>query len=513
MTMKILLTAAAIISSTGFGVTQSPASHDSIQSSVVSLAQASRTQSDEPREAVDALDALDALDAIDAIDAVDASDAIDASDAFSAFDAFDRQASSLPPELWAAKDPADSLYKLAREAMSRGEYKRAAELFHRIPERYPQSAYATQAIYYEAFALYRSGGDDDLSTARDRLKQLEKRDTKLWKTDGAILLTRVCGELAKRGDEDCAVDIDKKTRDDRPAQGNANCGDIDDKIAALNALLQMDAERAMPILKQVLARRDPCSVELRRQALFLVSQKRTDETATILMDAARNDPDQEVREKAVFWLSQVPGTTPLLEQILRGNADQNIKEQALFALSQQNDPRAQQTLRDFALRESESEELRDKAIFWLGQRRSAENTEFLRNLYSRIGNQELKEKILFSLSQQRGVGNEQWLMNIAVNPKEDIELRKKALFWAGQSGVAIAEMSKLYDRMGAGDTEMREAIIFGLSQRQRDPAAMDKLFDIAKNEKDSELRKKAIFWLGQSRDPRVQQFLMDLINR
>jgi HEAT repeat protein len=163
------------------------------------------------------------------------------------------------------------------------------------------------------------------------------------------------------------------------------------------------------------------------------------------------------------------------------------------------------------MRESESQDLRDKAIFWLGQRRSSENTEFLRNLYTRIGNQDLKEKILFSLSQQKGVGNEQWLMNIAVNPKEDIELRKKALFWAGQSGVAIAEMSRLYDRMG--DAEMREQVIFVLSQRQRDPAAMDKLFDIAKNEKDAELRKKAIFWLGQSRDPRVQQFLMDLINK
>jgi hypothetical protein len=63
------------------------------------------------------------------------------------------------------------------------------------------------------------------------------------------------------------------------------------------------------------------------------------------------------------------------------------------------------------------------------------------------------------------------------------------------------------------DTEMREAIIFSLSQRQRDPAAMDKLFDIARNEKDADLRKKAIFWLGQSHDPRVQQFLMDLINK
>jgi hypothetical protein len=56
-------------------------------------------------------------------------------------------------------------------------------------------------------------------------------------------------------------------------------------------------------------------------------------------------------------------------------------------------------------------------------------------------------------------------------------------------------------------------MIFVFSQREHDPAAMDKLFDIAKNDKDPELRKKAIFWLGQSRDPRVQQFLMDLINR
>ena len=102
-------------------------------------------------------------------------------------------------------------------------------------------------------------------------------------------------------------------------------------------------------------------------------------------------------------------------------------------------------------------------------------------------------------------------MNIAVNPKEDIELRKKALFLAGQAGVSIQELAALYDRMG--DTEMKESIIFTLSQRQSDRAAIDKLFDIAKNEKDADLRNKAIFWLGQSRDPRVQQFLVDLINK
>ncbi|MEO8911166.1 MAG: sigma factor [Gemmatimonadaceae bacterium] len=95
--------------------------------------------------------------------------------------------------------------------------------------------------------------------------------------------------------------------------------------------------------------------------------------------------------------------------------------------------------------------------------------------------QDLKEKVMCSLSQQRGVGNEQWLMNIAVNPKEEIELRKKALFWAGQSGVATSELSGLYTRMT--DEEMKDALIFTFSQRQSDRAAMDKLFDIAKNEK------------------------------
>lgn len=467
-------------------------------------------------------------DAVDAADAIDAADANDALDAFDGFDALDRDAIPMPPAPWGKADPADSLYRLATEALSRGDYKRAAEIFHRIPERYPQSSYTTsgRALYNEAFALYRSGDDDDLRTARDLLDQLGQRYPTLAKKDGVLLHTRVCGELAKRGDETCAASIEGRANGDDKGkegkkgsplvQGGRNCSpdaddDDDDRIMALNALLQMDAERAMPILKQVLARRDACSVALRRKAVFLVSQKRTDETANILMNVARSDPDQEVREQAVFWLSQVPGSTPLLEEILKGNGDEGIKEKALFSLSQQNEPRAQQVLRDFAGRESEDSDLREKAIFWLGQRRGSDNAAFLRGLYARLTNEDLKEKILFSLSQQKGEGNEQWLMNIAVNSKEDIELRKKALFWAGQSGVTTAEIAALYDRMG--DTEMKEQIIFVLSQRSSDRAAMDKLFDIAKNEKEPELRKKAIFWLGQSRDPRVQQFLMDLINK
>jgi tetratricopeptide (TPR) repeat protein len=431
----------------------------------------------------------------------------------------------LPPESWAKDDPADSLYTLARAALGRGDYKRAAEIFHRIVERYPQSKYAGQSLYYEAFSLYRSGESDDLQSALSRLRSLEsKYPTTARSGDARTLLTRVCGELAKRGDQSCTTTITKIAGGDTDVVGphtvtvsGGNCpsedDENDDRISALNALLQMDAERAMPILQKVLERRDPCSVGLRRKAVFLVSQKHTAATEDILMRVAQSDPDQEVREQAVFWLSQVPGdkSVNLLETILKGNSDESIKEKALFALSQHSGERGEQILRDFASRDSESSDLREKAIFWLGQRRSPGNAEFLRGLYGRLKDEELKEKILFSLSQQRGMGNERWIMDIATNSKEDIELRKKALFWAGQGAASMQELVAMYGRMT--ESEMKDQLIFVYSQRQRDPAAIDKLFSIARTEKDPDLRKKAIFWLGQSHDPRVQQFLLELINK
>mgnify|MGYP001554815838 FL=1 len=56
------------------------------------------------------------------------------------------------------RDPADSLYKTAREALANGNYQLAARLFHEVGTRYPQSSLLPDAMYYEAFAQYRSGG-------------------------------------------------------------------------------------------------------------------------------------------------------------------------------------------------------------------------------------------------------------------------------------------------------------------------------------------------------------------
>ena len=165
------------------------------------------------------------------------------------------------------------------------------------------------------------------------------------------------------------------------------------RVEALNAVLQMDADRAMPLLKRVLARRDECSAPLRRKAIFLVSQKQTSETESLLLDAARSDPDQEVREQAVFWLSQV-GTersVSALDSILRVPGTGSSRK-AIFALSQVDNPRASAAIREFAERNDVAQELREQAIFWIGQQNRPENARYLQTLYSRVNSQQLKER-------------------------------------------------------------------------------------------------------------------------
>jgi HEAT repeat protein len=185
-----------------------------------------------------------------------------------------------------------------------------------------------------------------------------------------------------------------------------------------------------------------------------------------------------------------------------------VQEKAIFALSQHRSPRAGQLLRAYAERDDVSGEIREKAIFFLGQRGS-ENAAYLRTLFGRLRDDELKNKVLFSLSQMRGAGNDRWILGVALDSNQPVEVRKQALFWAGQAGVALPEIISLYDRIR--EREMREQVIFVLSQRMRESAALDKLIDIARRDPDRELRQKAIFWLGQSRDPRATRLLQELI--
>ena len=462
--------------------------------------------------ALESIDALPGFDALQGFEALQGFDALKGIAGITGLDALDGVSAGQDDP----QDPADSLWRAARQAFNRGDYSSAANLYGDLTRRYPNSTRAGDALYWAAFALYKN---DDLSRARSLLVTQQRRYPKAATLrDGDALLARIQTALAKQGDEEAGRWLSQHAQprpetDTTHAKGCLSDDDDDDmRIAALNGLLQMDATKAVPILRQVLARRDACSTVLRRKAVFIVSQKRSPETEDILLDAAQHDPDSEVRQQAVSWLSQVPTerAVGMLDSILKTSDDQELQEKAIFALSQQHSPKAAEILRAYAERSGAPSEVREKAIFWLGQRHSAENAAFLRGLYAKLTEDDLKERVIFSLAQMRDAENMRWMMDIAVNEREPVEQRKKALFWAGQSGADLAQLAGLYDRMQNHD--MKDQLIFVYSQRH-EAAALDALIKIAKTEQDKELRKKAIFWLGQSHDPRAAQVLLEIINQ
>ncbi len=296
--------------------------------------------------------------------------------------------------------------------------------------------------------------------------------------------------------------------------GDGRCSDDDDdmKIAAINALIHMDSEKARPILRRVLARRDAASVCLRRKAVFLISQGEGEGAEDILLASARTDPDAEVREQAVFWLSQVGSERAVgaLDSILRTSTDRRLQDKAIFALSQQDSPKAKLALRTYAERADAPEGLREQAIFWIGQSGGKESVGYLKDLFGKVKGEELRKKILFSVSQVDEAEGGKWLVSVARDRAQPIEVRKQALFWAGQGGAPIADLASLYSSFD--DREMKDQLIFVYSQRE-EPAAVDKLLEIARRDPDGELRKKALFWLGQSDDPRAAKAIQDIIEQ
>ena len=427
---------------------------------------------------------------------------------------------------------ADSVFRAARRVMDDGDYREAAQLFARVAERYPRTTQASDALYYRAYSLFRAGGSSSLSSALASLEELNRLypSSAANRGDAGPLRIRICGELARRGDEACTREVvntatststSSSTTTTRGAPSSQSSSqscpsendENDERIMAINALMNMNSESAVPILEKVLARRDDCSKGLRKKAVFLISQKRAADVVDILIKVAREDPSPDVREQAVFWLSNVrdPRVVDLLAEMAANSNDPAIQEKAIFSLSNTRSERASQILRDIAQRDGGRKGAREQAIFWLGNRRDAASVEFLRGLYSRLTDKDLKERVLFSVANQRGTDSGTWLIGIATNESETMELRKQALFHAGnQRAASLADITGLYDKVR--DKEMKEQIIFVLAQNRAE-ASVDKLMDIARRDSDREMRSKAIFWLGQSRDPRVIKFLEELINR
>ena len=408
-----------------------------------------------------------------------------------------------PPVAWAQQDPADSLYRRARRALDAKEYAEAARLFETIVSRYPRSEYAPDALYWKGFALYRDGDLDGAAQALEA--QAERFPRAATRGDAASLLITVKGEQAKRGDTGARRDVNEA------AQSRTGCQDMEVQMAALDAVQRMDPDRVLPMLRRVMARRDACSLPLRKNALFILGQRAGPEREKILLELAKTDPTPQIRKDAVFYLAQAKSELAVdaLEDVLLNSTEQSVRSDALFSLAQMRSDRARKILRDFAVSDNAPVSLRNDAIFHLAQRREDGDVAWLREAYSKVTDTKVRENILFHMAQRPGTETNKWLVSVVLDSKESMEQRKNALFHLTSSkSVTADELATVYD--AATSAAMKKNIIFYLAQ-SKDPRALDKLIAIAKRDANMDLRKDALFHIGQSKDPRALKALEEIV--
>ena len=102
------------------------------------------------------------------------------------------------------------------------------------------------------------------------------------------------------------------------------------------------------------------------------------------MDLARDeDESADLRKNALFWAGHEGNLDPSELKALYENAqDFELREHAIFVLSQFEGSEATTALIDIAKSESNAD-LRDKALFWLGESSDPSAAKYLSDLINR----------------------------------------------------------------------------------------------------------------------------------
>lgn len=148
----------------------------------------------------------------------------------------------------------------------------------------------------------------------------------------------------------------------------------------------------------------------------------------------------------------------------------------------------------------------------LGQLSAREATNILLDIVRTEGGR-VSERAIFPLTLIDSSDSYRELLRIARDDSRPSGTRKQAVFWLGQAAEGPAT-DGLSDIVGeaALNRDVREQAIFALSQRPRDEG-VPALINVVKTNRDPELRKKALFWLGQSGDKRAVDLIEELLTK
>jgi outer membrane protein assembly factor BamD (BamD/ComL family) len=396
-------------------------------------------------------------------------------------------------------DRLQELYHDGREALDEDRYDQAESKFKQLADMGgPQT---DAALYWKAYAQNRLGRRDmALATIADLNRRFPQSR---WLKDAGVLELEVRQTAGQKPQPEAQTDAELK-------------------ILALQALLNSDPERAMPLVEKLL--NGPGSPKDKAKVLFMAAQSGSPQAQGLLAKVALGQSNPDLQRKAVEYLGifggvsggveggveggvkgGVTGSTrnrgnakQILAEVYASSGDASVKRAVLRSYMMWGD---RQNL--FAAAKSEKDEsLRREAIRQLGL---VHGTSELEQLYKTEASTDVRREILqaFFLAGDSGRLVE------AAQGEKDAELRRAAirnlgLIHSDDSGKALQD---IYSK--ETDHSVKSEVLNAYFLQGNAKA----LVAIARSEKDPELKKTAVQKLSLMHSKEGTDYLMELLQK
>ena len=217
-----------------------------------------------------------------------------------------------------------------------------------------------------------------------------------------------------------------------------------------------------------------------------------------------------------IWLNDVKPVESI--RMLAGLAKQTGDERqvrrkvdsAVSAIAMHAEPAADDVLEQLSAAASNPESVRRQAAFWLGSARGRRGFEILSRIVREDPSDKVREHAVFALSESK----EPEALNLVIRvAKEDRSprVRGQALFWLAQRAGRKTAEGAINDAItNDPETEVKKKAVFALTQMPSGDG-VPLLIQVARTNRNPEVRKQAMFWLGQSKDQRALAFIEEVL--
>lgn len=247
----------------------------------------------------------------------------------------------------------ESLLSQARNFIDRNQYDRALSPLDRVIAAKAERTDA--AMYWKAYTLYKlARRDEAVATVNQLQKEFPQSP---WVRDAR------------------ALEVEMKQSAGQPVGTDAMDDEL--KLLAMQGLMRTDPEAALPVIEKMLA--GAGNVRLKENALFVLSQNRSERARNIIAGVARGNANPDLQRSAIRLLAQSnsPDAIATLSTLYRADQSQEIKRTIISSLSQNHNNTAANNALITIARTERDNDLRVQVVRHLSGCRAAECKQFL----------------------------------------------------------------------------------------------------------------------------------------